>query len=108
MAELIVCVPPTSGGTTPTVSLHETPHALESYQVTFELDGVELTFQGRLDDLHAHFQAAHEMLMAFIFRYAPPAISQPEDPDECDRSLAARVHVERIKRNLERRRAYGR
>jgi hypothetical protein len=64
--DIVFAVPP-SGGALPNLSFHETPSALESYQVTVELNNLDVTFQGRLEDLHRLFSEAKGMLDAFIF-----------------------------------------
>jgi hypothetical protein len=70
VADIVLAVPPTPGGGLPTVSLSETPCALESYQLTFEINNVSVTFQGTYEALAAHFGAAHQMLQDFA---APPS-----------------------------------
>lgn len=65
----MLAVPPVAGGR-PSVSLSETPCALGSYQLSFELNNATVTFQGTLESLTAHVEAAHTMLSDF---QTPPA-----------------------------------
>lgn len=110
MPDIIFAVPPTTGGS-PSISLQETPHALESYQVTFELNGLDVTFQGTLDALHAQLQAAYQMVDAFIFRQTSQLIPGKDScPVGCTRHLAhgdfpyghSRSYQEQARANIRR------
>ena len=93
MADIVLTVPPISGGQLPTVTLQEVPNGDGAHQVTLELDHVSVTFQGSIATLGKYFETADQMLQAFA---SPPLLVFDS------RLLAGRSYREQARINTRR------